>query len=215
MTNALNKILPAREHETLIVDPATESKHHRKIDTIRYHFQKIMEAMNLDMADDSLKDTPLRLAEMYVKEIFSGLDPDSFPKISVFENTYGYKEMLVERNIEVYSFCEHHFLPFIGKAQVAYFPSDKVIGLSKLNRIVKHFSRRPQVQERLTMDIANCLKEILQTEDVAVMIEAKHLCVAARGVEDEHSTTVTNHLAGKFLVAGTREMFLKSAGARD
>ena len=169
-----------------------------------------MLALGLDMSDDSLAGTPLRVAKMYVNEIFSGLDKDAFPSISVFDNTYGYDQMLLEKNIQVYSYCEHHFVPFIGKACVAYFPSDKVIGLSKLNRIVKYFSRRPQVQERLTMDIATALKQVLHTDDVAVMIEAKHLCVAARGVEDTNSVTVTNHLSGKFLLPENRNAFFGS-----
>ena len=178
-----------------------------QIDTIRFHFEKIMLALGLDLKDDSLKDTPLRVAKMYVNEIFSGLDPKSFPEISLFNNTYGYKEMLVEKDIQLYSFCEHHFVPFIGKAHVAYIPNENVIGLSKLNRIVKHFSKRPQVQERLTMDIANCLKEILHTDDIAVVIEAKHFCVAARGVEDGGSMTITSHLSGKFQEQKNKETF--------
>jgi GTP cyclohydrolase IA len=169
-----------------------------KIETISFHFRKIMEALGLDLDDDSLKDTPSRVAKMYVTEMFSGLEQNNFPGISVFNNTYRYSEMLVEKDIQVHSCCEHHFLPFAGKAHVAYFPADKVIGLSKLNRIVKYFSSRPQVQERLTMDIANRLKEILQTEDIAVMIEARHFCVAARGVEDASSATITSHFGGKF-----------------
>ena len=210
MNNALNKTLPSLEEKTLVVESNNHSVEDKKIDTIQYHFRKIMEALELDMDDDSLKGTPLRVAKMYVKEIFSGLNEESFPEISLFENTYQYQEMLVERDIAVYSSCEHHFVPFIGKAHVAYFPSNKVIGLSKLNRIVNHYSRRPQVQERLTIDIANCLKKILQTEDVAVMIEAKHLCVAARGVQDRESMTVTNHFSGKFLVADNKRTFLSA-----
>lgn len=178
-----------------------------KIDAITFHFRKIMEALGLDLEDDSLRHTPLRVAKMYVKEIFSGLGRNNFPAISVFDNTYQYNEMLIERDINVYSCCEHHFLPFVGKAHVAYFPSDKVIGLSKLNRVVKHFSRRPQVQERLTMDVANSLKEILQTEDIAVMIEARHFCVAARGVEDSNSVTVTSHFGGKFTLEENKRSF--------
>ncbi|HUM65771.1 MAG TPA: GTP cyclohydrolase I FolE [Chitinophagaceae bacterium] len=157
-----------------------------------------------------MKDTPSRVAKMYVKEIFSGLEPNNFPAISVFDNTHGYDGMLIERNIRVYSVCEHHFVPIVGKAHVAYFPSDKVIGLSKLNRIVNYFSRRPQVQERLTMDIANALKQILQTEDIAVVIEANHFCVAARGVEDSDSITVTNHFGGRFALEENRRTFYAS-----
>ena len=178
-----------------------------KVDTIKFHFQKIMEALGLNLNDDSLKDTPLRVAKMYANEIFTGLNPDSFPSISLFENTYGYNEMLIEKDIQVYSYCEHHFIPFVGKAHVAYFPKDKVIGLSKLNRIVKYFSRRPQVQERLTMDIATCMKKLLDTDDVAVYIEAKHFCVAARGIEDTNSATVTHHMSGRFASPEERRIF--------
>lgn len=181
-----------------------------KIDVITFHFRKIMEALGLDLDDDSLRDTPSRVAKMYVKEIFSGLQPDNFPAISVFENTYGYSEMLIERDIQVYSYCEHHFVPIVGRAHVAYFPSDSVIGLSKLNRIVKYFSRRPQVQERLTMDIATSLKEILRTEDVAVIIEANHFCVASRGIEDSNSATVTSHFGGKFNLQENKRTFYAS-----
>lgn len=178
-----------------------------KIDVITYHFRKIMEALGLDVEDESLRDTPSRVARMYVSEMFSGLDPDAFPAISLFKNTYSYDQMLIEKNIEVYSCCEHHFIPFVGKAHVAYFPGEKVIGLSKLNRIVKYFSRRPQVQERLTMDIANCLKETLGTDDVAVAIEAQHYCVAARGVEDTNSATFTSYFDGKFRSPEIRDLF--------
>ena len=181
-----------------------------KIKTVTFHFRKIMEALGLDLEDDSLRDTPSRVAKMYVKEIFSGLEPNNFPAISVFDNTYRYNEMLIERDIPVYSCCEHHFVPFVGKAHVAYFPSDKVIGLSKLNRVVKYFSRRPQVQERLTIDVANSLKEILRTEDIAVMIEAKHFCVAGRGVEDSNSATVTSHFGGKFTLQENKRSFYDS-----
>jgi GTP cyclohydrolase IA len=166
-----------------------------------------METLQLDLNDDSLKDTPLRVAKMYVNEMFIGLNPDAFPPVSLFENKYHYNEMLIEKDIQLYSCCEHHFVPFIGKAHVAYFPNEKVIGLSKLNRIVKYFSRRPQVQERLTMDIATSLKQILLTDDVAVYIEAKHLCVAARGVEDTNSATVTTHLSGRFNESDNKKAF--------
>jgi GTP cyclohydrolase IA len=178
-----------------------------KINKIESHFREIMETLGLDLNDDSLKDTPHRVAKMYVTEIFEGLNPEFFPKISLFENRYGYNEMLIEKDIQVYSHCEHHFIPFIGKAHVAYIPAEKVIGLSKINRIVKYFSRRPQVQERLTMEIAEALKEVLQTEDIAVAIEARHLCVAARGVEDTHSITATNHLSGRFKETEHRQIF--------
>ena len=178
-----------------------------KIHAIAFHFRKIMETLGLDLEDDSLKGTPARIAKMYVSEIFSGLDRNAFPVISLFKNAYQYREMLIERDIQVYSYCEHHFAPFVGKAHVAYFPAERVIGLSKLNRIVKYFASRPQVQERLTTDIAKCLKEILETEDIAIVIEARHFCVAARGVEDSASATVTSHLGGKFSLQENRTSF--------
>jgi GTP cyclohydrolase I len=217
MTNAANRRLSVSGHlHELSIDTdlhgLTESE---KIDTITFHFQKIMEALGLDLYDDSLRDTPSRVAKMYVKEIFSGLEPNNFPAISVFNNTYRYNEMLIERDIQVYSYCEHHFVPIVGKAHVAYFPSDKVIGLSKLNRVVKYFCRRPQVQERLTMDVANSLKEILQTQDIAVMIEAKHFCVAARGIEDSKSATVTSHFGGKFCLQENKRSFYESLKIRN
>lgn len=169
-----------------------------KVGKIQYHFAQIMETLGLDLKDDSLKDTPKRVAKMYVKEIFSGLNPKNKPKISLFENKYGYSKMLVEKDITVYSNCEHHFVPIIGKAHVAYIPGKQVIGLSKINRIVQYFAKRPQVQERLTMEIGNALKEIFKHNDVAVVIEADHLCVASRGVNDTCSSTVTSFFSGKF-----------------
>lgn len=177
---------------------------------ISHHFEKIMEILGLDLEDDSVKDTPRRVAKMYVNEIFSGMDPENKPSISLFENKYNYREMLVEKNITVYSTCEHHFLPIIGKAHVAYFSSGKVIGLSKINRLVQYFSKRPQVQERLTVQIAAALKEALNTDDVAVYIDASHLCVAARGASDTGSTTVTSHYSGRFKNDVTRKEFLDS-----
>jgi GTP cyclohydrolase IA len=208
MRNTLNKqYLPDHREELTLHAERPDSVENEKIETIKFHFQKIMEALGLDLEDDSLKGTPLRVAKMYVNEIFSGLNPESFPAISLFDNSYQYKEMLLEKDIQVYSCCEHHFVPFVGKAHVAYLPGEKVIGLSKLNRIVRHFSRRPQVQERLTMDIAESLKKILGTEDVAIVIEAKHFCVASRGVEDKNSLTVTSHLGGRFALKENRDVF--------
>ena len=157
-----------------------------------------MDVLGLDLNDDSLKGTPNRVAKMYIDEIFSGLNPANKPKIALFENKYQYNQMLVEKNISFYSNCEHHFVPIIGKAHVAYISSGKVIGLSKLNRIVQYFAKRPQVQERLTNQIANELKLILNTEDVAVIIDAKHLCVSSRGIKDDASATITSHYGGKF-----------------
>ncbi|MCO5273817.1 MAG: GTP cyclohydrolase I FolE [Flavobacteriales bacterium] len=183
-----------------------------KIAAIRHHFARIMEVLGLDLTDESLRETPQRVAKMFVNEVFSGLDDRNFPSITTFPNTYGYGEMLVERNISLHTFCEHHFLPIIGKVHVAYFPGEKVIGLSKLNHIVKHFARRPQVQERLTVQIAEGLQRVLGTEDVAVYVEADHLCVAARGVEDTKSSTVTNYYGGKFREPPERRGFLEAVG---
>ena len=170
----------------------------QKMSTIEKHFHIIMEEMGLDMTDDSLKGTPHRVAKMFIQEIFSGLNPANKPKISVFENSYHYDKMLVEANISFNSTCEHHFLPIIGKAHIGYVSSGKVIGLSKLNRIVDYYSRRPQVQERLIMQIFNELKSVLDTEDVIVVIEAKHLCVSSRGIKDESSFTSTIQYGGIF-----------------
>ena len=161
-------------------------------------FEEIMNVMGLDLTDDSLKGTPKRVAKMYIDEIFSGLNPSNKPKIALFENKYRYNQMLVEKNITFYSNCEHHFVPIIGKAHLAYISSGKVIGLSKLNRIVQYFAKRPQVQERLTNQIANELSKILGTDDIAVIIDAKHLCVSSRGIKDESSATVTCYYGGVF-----------------
>jgi GTP cyclohydrolase I len=169
-----------------------------KKERISFLFSEIMEVMGLDLTDDSLKGTPGRVAKMYIEEIFSGLDPANKPKVALFENKYRYNQMLVEKNISFYSNCEHHFVPIIGKAHVAYISSGKVIGLSKLNRIVQYYAKRPQVQERLTNQIAIELQQILETDDVAVIIDAKHLCVASRGVKDDTSATVTSFYGGKF-----------------
>lgn len=169
-----------------------------KMAVIENHFHAIMEEIGLDMTDDSLKGTPHRVAKMFIQEIFSGLHPDNKPKISVFENSYHYDKMLVEANISFNSTCEHHFLPIIGKAHIGYVSSGKVIGLSKLNRIVDYYSRRPQVQERLIMQIFNELKSVLETDSVIVVMEAKHLCVSSRGIKDESSFTSTIQYGGIF-----------------
>lgn len=161
-------------------------------------FEEIMDVLGLDLTDDSLKGTPERVAKMYIDEIFSGLNPKNKPKVALFENKYHYNQMLVEKDITFYSNCEHHFVPIIGKAHVSYISSGKVIGLSKLNRIVNYYARRPQVQERLTNQIAEELKRILGTEDVAVIIDAKHLCVSSRGIKDDSSATVTAFYGGAF-----------------
>lgn len=180
-----------------------------KIELIEKNFREIMNVLGLDLNDDSLKNTPKRVAKMYVKEIFSGLNPDNKPAATLFDNKFKFDEMLVERNITLYSHCEHHFVPIIGKAHVAYFSNGKVIGLSKLNRIVQYYARRPQVQERLTVQIAAELKDTLQTNDVAIVIDADHLCVASRGIQDVNSSTVTSSYHGKFLNPKIREEFLK------
>jgi len=169
-----------------------------KKDRIAILFKEIMEVMGLDLMDDSLQGTPKRVAKMYIDEIFSGLNPENKPKIALFDNKYKYNQMLLEKNITFYSNCEHHFVPIIGKAHIAYIASGKVIGLSKLNRIVQYFSKRPQVQERLTNQIANELKSILRTENVAVIIDAKHLCVSSRGIKDDTASTITAFYGGAF-----------------
>ena len=169
-----------------------------KKEKISLLFAEIMDVLGLDLTDDSLKGTPNRVAKMYVDEIFSGLNPENKPKIALFDNKYQYSQMLVEKNITFYSNCEHHFVPIYGKAHIAYVSSGKVIGLSKLNRIVQYFSQRPQVQERLTNQIGRELVEILGTEDVAVIIDAKHLCVSSRGIKDESSSTITSYYGGVF-----------------
>ena len=170
----------------------------QKMNTIEKHFHAIMEEMGLDMTDDSLKGTPHRVSKMFIKEIFSGLNPANKPKISVFDNSYHYDKMLVEADISFNSTCEHHFLPIIGKAHIGYVSSGKVIGLSKLNRIVDYYSRRPQVQERLIMQIFNELKTVLETDNLLVVMEAKHLCVSSRGIQDESSYTSTIQYGGIF-----------------
>ncbi len=179
-----------------------------KINKIEENVRQIMETLGLDLTDDSLKGTPKRVAKAYVNEIFGGLNPEKMPKASTFNNNYNYGEMLVEKNIVVYSTCEHHFLPIIGRAHVAYISNGKVIGLSKMNRIVDHFAKRPQVQERLTMQIVQAMQQALGTEDVACVIDAKHLCVNSRGIKDIESSTVTSEFGGKFKNNDVRREFL-------
>jgi GTP cyclohydrolase IA len=181
----------------------------QKIATISGHVKEIMNTLGLDLEDDSLKGTPGRVARMFVKEIFSGLNPKNKPVITLFDNKYKYNQMLVEKNITLYSNCEHHLVPIIGKVHIAYISTGKVIGLSKLNRIVQYYARRPQVQERMTIQIANELKSVLQTHDVAVVIDASHLCVASRGIKDTGSSTVTSEYGGVFLESERRNEFLK------
>lgn len=194
--------------ETPLRADAFELDDNLKIELIEKHFKEIMLILGLDLKDDSLKGTPHRVAKMYVREIFSGLNPANKPRVKLFENKYQYTNMLVEKNISFHSMCEHHFVPIIGKAHVAYIPNGKVVGLSKLNRIVRYFASRPQVQERMTIQVMTMLKEALETQDVAVILEADHLCVAARGVQDVTSNTITAEYSGRFLDAGTREELL-------
>lgn len=179
-----------------------------KISQIEERFAEIMHILGLDMTDDSLKGTPKRVAKMYVKEIFGGLNPEKAPKNSNFENKYQYNEMLVEKDITVYSTCEHHFLPIVGKAHVAYFSNGNVIGLSKMNRVVDFYAKRPQVQERMTIQVVQHLQNYLGTEDVACVIDAKHLCVNSRGIRDIQSSTVTGEFGGKFKNPEVRQEFL-------
>lgn len=179
-----------------------------KIDIIKDDVRHIMETLGLDLTDDSLNGTPLRVAKMFVKEIFGGLNPDKKPSASTFQNKYKYGEMLVEKNIIVYSTCEHHLLPIVGKAHVAYISNGTVVGLSKMNRIVDYFAKRPQVQERLTIQIVKELQKVLNTQDVACVIDAKHLCVNSRGIRDIDSSTVTSEFGGKFKEKETRREFL-------
>jgi GTP cyclohydrolase I len=186
-----------------------------KIAKIAANFTEIMRTLGLDLNDDSLSQTPQRVAKMYVREVFSGLSPKTFPSITSIENKLGYNEMVTVKDISIISVCEHHFVTIDGRATVAYIPKDRVIGLSKINRIAKFFSRRPQVQERLTKQIADCLVQVLDTEDVAVSLRARHYCVIQRGVEDAASETVTSDLRGSFREdARTRAEFLAVATGR-
>lgn len=195
--------------ETPLRKDAFKLSDDEKIARIQKHFKEIMETLGLDLNDDSLSGTPERVAKMYVNEIFTGLNPANKPKIALFENRYQYDQMLVEKDITFYSNCEHHFVPIFGKAHLAYISNGKVIGLSKLNRIVQYFSKRPQVQERLTVQIAKELQKVLKTESVAVLIDAKHLCVSSRGVQDSNAATVTSYYGGKFQEEATRQEFLR------
>jgi len=179
-----------------------------KIESIKKDVENILLTLGMDLNDDSMKGTPNRVAKMFVKELFGGLNPEKKPKSSTFENNYKYGEMLVEKNITLYSTCEHHLLPIIGRAHVAYISNGTVVGLSKMNRIVEYFAKRPQVQERLTMQIVQELQKVLNTQDVACVIDAKHLCVNSRGIKDIESSTVTSEFGGKFKEEATRREFL-------
>ena len=194
--------------ETPMRADAWELSLETKIQRIEEHFREIMHTLGLDLKDDSLQGTPRRVAKMLVSEIFSGLNPEKKPEIRLFQNTYRYKNILLEKNISFRSFCEHHFLPIIGEAHVAYIPKNGVIGLSKINRIVDYYARRPQVQERLTRQIAEELEQALGTPDVAVLLDAKHFCVMMRGIEDQTSSTITAEYRGCFKEPERREEFL-------
>lgn len=205
VTQMLSEVMPTPVKPNKLSDQ-------QKIDKISVHFTEIMKILGLDLKDDSLKETPKRVAKMYVQEIFKGLNPAHFPKMTLIDNKMNYDQMVVVQDIELLSTCEHHFQPIQGFATVAYIPSKKVIGLSKINRVVEFFSKRPQVQERLTKQIADCLQQVLQTDDVAVHINAKHFCVISRGIEDLHSSTTTCDLRGEFKTnAETRQEFLLHA----
>ena len=195
--------------ETPLRPDAFEKSDDQKIKNIAEYFSKIMEELGLDLTDDSLSGTPQRVAKMYVKELFYGLNPENKPKLSTFENKYAYKKMLIEQNISIDSACEHHFLPMTGHAHIAYIPGNKVVGLSKINRLVDYYAHRPQVQERLSLQILKDLQNALETEDVIVMIRAKHLCVSSRGIKDKSSYTTTIEYAGRFEEKEYREEFLK------
>ena len=197
------------------INPVSKEKHERKLtnkektDAIAHHFRSIMKILDLDLNDDSLKDTPTRVAKMYVQEIFEGLDNSKIPNIKKFENSFDYKGIILEKNISLYSICEHHFVPIIGKAHIGYFAKNKIVGLSKLNRIVNFFSKKPQVQEKLTVQIVDFLKKELETEDVACIIDAQHLCVSMRGIKDVNSWTTTAEYSGKFLENNFKNEFLQ------
>lgn len=195
--------------ETPMRTDAFEKTDEQKMQTIAHHFEKIMLELGLDLTDDSLRGTPKRVAKMYIKEIFSGLNPENKPTVALFDNKYKYNEMLVEKNITLQSHCEHHFVPIVGVVHVAYISAGKVIGLSKINRIVQYFGKRPQVQERLTVQIANELKSMLETDDVAVIVDARHMCVSMRGIEDQSSSTVTSSYHGAFKKEPVRNEFFK------
>ncbi|MEZ4795250.1 MAG: GTP cyclohydrolase I FolE [Flavobacteriaceae bacterium] len=194
--------------DTPLRPDAFEKSDMEKIAAIKKDVEHILETLGMDLTDDSLRGTPNRVAKMFVQEIFGGLHPDKKPKASTFQNKYKYGEMLVEKNITLYSTCEHHLLPIVGKAHIAYISNGTVVGLSKMNRVVDYFAKRPQVQERLTMQIVKELQHILGTEDVACVIDAKHLCVNSRGIRDIDSSTVTSEFGGKFKDPQVRREFL-------
>jgi GTP cyclohydrolase I len=206
LTNNINT--PLREDAFDLTDD-------EKINIIQQHMYAILDTLGLDLTDDSLKGTPLRVAKMYVKEVFSGLNPINKPDAKLFDNTYNYNELLIEKDITLYSYCEHHLVPIYGKVHVAYISNGQVIGLSKINRIVQYYARRPQVQERLTLQIAQGLKEALNTEDIAIIVDAKHLCVASRGIKDTASSTITTHFSGKFTEESKKQEFISLIHQKD
>jgi len=211
--NMLHDLIGDEHISTSIDTPlradAFEMDNETKIDLIAANFKDIMHILGLDLTDDSLKGTPYRVAKMYVNEVFSGLNPKNKPQIALFENKYRYNQMLVEKDITFFSNCEHHFVPIFGKVHVAYISNGHVIGLSKINRIVQYFAKRPQVQERFTVQIANELMEVLKTDDIAIVVDAAHMCVSSRGVQDINSKTITSHYSGKFANEATKNEFLK------
>lgn len=205
---------PMTSIETPLRADAFSMEDEVKIEKIEGHFREIMNILGLDLTDDSLNGTPHRVAKMYVKEVFAGLNPKNRPVPRLFENKYHYDQMLVEKEITFYSHCEHHFVPIYGKAHVAYFSTGKVIGLSKINRIVQYFAKRPQVQERFTVQIGKEMERVLQTPDVGVVIDANHMCVASRGVGDTNSKTGTAYFSGKFKEQNVKKEFLNYINSR-
>lgn len=201
--------------ETPLLSNAFEKSDEEKIKNIKYHFAKIMQELGLDLEDKSLSGTPYRFAKMYVKELFYGLNPNNKPKLSVFPNKYGYKKMLIEHNITIDSSCEHHFLPITGHAHIGYIPNEKIIGLSKINRLVDYYSHRPQVQERLCLQILNDLQKTLNTKSVIVVLNAKHLCVSSRGIKDKDSSTTTIEFGGSFENIETRNEFFQNLNKNE
>jgi GTP cyclohydrolase I len=199
----------ASSEQTPLRKDAFDKTDDEKIELIKKDVESILTTLGMDLTDDSLKGTPNRVAKMFVKEIFGGLNPNKKPSSSTFDNKYKYNEMLVEKNITVYSTCEHHLLPIVGRAHVAYISNGTVVGLSKMNRIVDYYAKRPQVQERLTIQIVKELQKVLNTDDVACIIDAKHLCVNSRGIRDIESSTVTAEFGGKFKNENTRKEFLE------
>ena len=216
MSDTINELLAdeigdAHESFTAVTPlraDAFDLSNEEKIATIAEHVKGILTTLGMDLEDDSLKGTPMRVAKLYVNEAFGGLDPARKPGMSTFDNSYRYNEMLVEKNIVVYSTCEHHLLPIVGRAHVAYISKGKVVGLSKMNRIVDYYAKRPQVQERLTRQVVQALQETLGTDDVPCVIDAKHLCVNSRGIRDIESSTVTAEFGGAFQDEAKKSEFL-------